>query len=543
MATGEINGRIRSPWNPNNFTNAFVLSQQQQWDLSTVAVNKGGTNITSYATGDLITATGTTTLAKINDVAIGSVLASGGVGVIPSWSSSPTLTGLSISTNTGLRIRDSDATNYITLAMGGNATADRTFTLNGGDANRAITLRGDLSTGNDVSFVGNFASTMTFTGTTSVTFPTSGTLLTSTGLTSGYIPYYTTALTNSLIYEGPGPATDGVAIGGTDVRGVLTVQINNTSTWAANTDPTDSGRFFVMENTSTTGAANQYSNITLQLWPTGSIGGGRCLADIRLVRSALNSTDSVFLFSNFNQSSNYQDVFSLGNSSSYLLSKLFVGGTSSPSSNLQIAAGTTSIAPLIINSGTNLTSAVSGAIENDGTNLYYTSSTPTRQKVLTNYTVGTVLQVLSATKQDTFTTTTALSSGGVVVTGLSVTITPRDANSKFYIICHISCGGSTVGAVYFWIARGSTAIGTGTPSGSRLGCGGRIYYSNADVVESGCVATLDSPATASAVTYNLYASSEGGGATIYVNRTPNDTNNNSFGARTASSITVFEVSA
>jgi hypothetical protein len=52
----------------------------------------GGTGLASYAVGDLVYASGATTLSKLADVATGSVLVSGGVGVAPAWSASPTLT-------------------------------------------------------------------------------------------------------------------------------------------------------------------------------------------------------------------------------------------------------------------------------------------------------------------------------------------------------------------------------------------------------------------------------------------------------------------
>jgi hypothetical protein len=48
-------------------------------------VANGGTNISSYTIGDLIYASGTTTLSKLADVATGNVLLSGGVGVAPAW--------------------------------------------------------------------------------------------------------------------------------------------------------------------------------------------------------------------------------------------------------------------------------------------------------------------------------------------------------------------------------------------------------------------------------------------------------------------------
>lgn len=51
----------------------------------TLPVASGGTNITSYAVGDIIYASGTTTLSKLADVATGNALISGGVTTAPSW--------------------------------------------------------------------------------------------------------------------------------------------------------------------------------------------------------------------------------------------------------------------------------------------------------------------------------------------------------------------------------------------------------------------------------------------------------------------------
>lgn len=51
-----------------------------------VAVADGGTNISSYAVGDILYASGTTTLSKLADVAAGAYLRSGGVTTAPLWS-------------------------------------------------------------------------------------------------------------------------------------------------------------------------------------------------------------------------------------------------------------------------------------------------------------------------------------------------------------------------------------------------------------------------------------------------------------------------
>lgn len=55
------------------------------WNATTIAVNKGGTGLTSYTVGDLVYASGSTTLAKLAGVATGNALISGGVGLAPSW--------------------------------------------------------------------------------------------------------------------------------------------------------------------------------------------------------------------------------------------------------------------------------------------------------------------------------------------------------------------------------------------------------------------------------------------------------------------------
>lgn len=60
-------------------------------DLSTdvtgsIGVAQGGTGIASYAVGDILYASGTTTLAKLADVSAGSFLRSGGVTTAPVWS-------------------------------------------------------------------------------------------------------------------------------------------------------------------------------------------------------------------------------------------------------------------------------------------------------------------------------------------------------------------------------------------------------------------------------------------------------------------------
>jgi hypothetical protein len=55
------------------------------WNGATITVPYGGTGITSYAVGDLVYASTTTALSKLADVATGNALISGGVGAAPSY--------------------------------------------------------------------------------------------------------------------------------------------------------------------------------------------------------------------------------------------------------------------------------------------------------------------------------------------------------------------------------------------------------------------------------------------------------------------------
>ena len=56
-------------------------------------VANGGTNISSYTIGDIIYASGATTLVRLADVAVGQVLMSGGVIVKPAYTGSPSVSG------------------------------------------------------------------------------------------------------------------------------------------------------------------------------------------------------------------------------------------------------------------------------------------------------------------------------------------------------------------------------------------------------------------------------------------------------------------
>ncbi len=152
---------------------------------------------------------------------------------------------------------------------------------------------------------------------------------------------------------------------------------------------------------------------------------------------------------------------------------------------------------------------------------------------------GSVLQVVSTTKTDTFSTT---SSSYVDVTGLSVSITPTSATSKILITGLVNFGAAT-DTGFFRLVRDSTAICVGNAAGSRLQATAQMRNSpDAADADSASVNFLDSPNTTSSVTYKIQACSASGGYTTRFNSSSDDLDQTNRG-RTASTITVMEIAA
>jgi hypothetical protein len=155
---------------------------------------------------------------------------------------------------------------------------------------------------------------------------------------------------------------------------------------------------------------------------------------------------------------------------------------------------------------------------------------------------GSVLQVLSTTKTDTFSASITAGSNAAV-TGLSQTITPSSATSKFLVTLTINGFNLNYAGFSAGIARGSTLIGIGDAAGSRLSVGSGTSIIDINHIGTVTCQFLDSPSTTSAVTYNGYVfNSQSTTRTVVVNRTDADTSAVDF-LRTASTITVMEIGA
>ena len=155
---------------------------------------------------------------------------------------------------------------------------------------------------------------------------------------------------------------------------------------------------------------------------------------------------------------------------------------------------------------------------------------------------GNILQVISTTKTDQFTSTAY---DFTDVTGMSVSITPASASNKILINFELQVGGTANSYAAFRLLRDSTHIGVSTVTDTdwKVATLGSLSHENSYQLENTGTSFLDSPNTTSAITYKLQVSS-------YSNRTvsinyPTSTGNSagSYTATGISTITVMEVAA
>jgi len=153
---------------------------------------------------------------------------------------------------------------------------------------------------------------------------------------------------------------------------------------------------------------------------------------------------------------------------------------------------------------------------------------------------GSVIQVVSTTKTDTFSTT---STSFTDITGLSASITPSSVSSKIIVIVHVGLFDNlnTAATDSFRILRGATAVGVADAAGSRLRANFRDFTpTDSNHGRNGSFTHVDSPNTTSAITYKLQVANQG--STLFLNRTGNDSDGtNAYQARASSSITLMEI--
>ena len=157
---------------------------------------------------------------------------------------------------------------------------------------------------------------------------------------------------------------------------------------------------------------------------------------------------------------------------------------------------------------------------------------------------GKILQVVSTTKTDTFSTT---STSFTDVTGFSVNITPSSSSNKVLVTGLVTFGGSD-GEAYGYTFNLARVIGgsetdiciADAASNRTRATLGTQGFNNGDATMGHSLNFLDSPSTTSQVTYKVRARAENP-KTLYVNRGNEADGDTAITSRFVSTITVMEV--
>ncbi len=193
-------------------------------------------------------------------------------------------------------------------------------------------------------------------------------------------------------------------------------------------------------------------------------------------------------------------------------------------------------------SGTTVTIPAGHSLSGSGASLTNLSAANLTGAMASGVTgVGKVLQVVSTTKTDTFTSTSGTS--WVDITGFSVAITPSATSSKILVCWNVALATAANNNVYMRMLRGSTAISIGDTAGSRnRTTGGGVPHAAYGWAGTISGTYLDSPSTTSATTFKMQLAGQGS-VTLCVNRNEQNSDINYSVGRTASTITLMEIGA
>jgi hypothetical protein len=147
---------------------------------------------------------------------------------------------------------------------------------------------------------------------------------------------------------------------------------------------------------------------------------------------------------------------------------------------------------------------------------------------------ASILQVVSVTKVDTFTTS---STSFTDVTGLNASITPTSTSSKILVLSKVAINTRSLAIGDIQLLRGATVIGGGTAAGNRVS-GMSAFYAEAAGTTDLSTNFLDSPASVSSQTYQIQARTNTG--VLGINTSADDANV-ALIARTSSTITLMEI--
>jgi hypothetical protein len=164
---------------------------------------------------------------------------------------------------------------------------------------------------------------------------------------------------------------------------------------------------------------------------------------------------------------------------------------------------------------------------------------------------GSIIQVVSTLYTTPTSQSLTANSADTDITGLSVTITPSSITSRFLIM--VRWTGETSAEPHdhlFFVRRNGTKINSQTGTSNRgsgtmamsIGYAASSGPNNDSTPDNAVFATIDSPATTSAITYTLAIknTTTATASTLYTNRTVADTDSVNY-ERTTSEIIVMEI--
>jgi len=324
-------GTLATLAGPETFTNK-TLSTNTTWNGNVITGQYGGTGVAN--TGKTITIGGNLTTSGSFDTSItitaGTSITLPTAGTLATLAGSETLTNKTLSTNTTWN------GNVITGQYGGTGVAN---------TGKTITIGGNLTTS------GAFTTTLTSTANTSVTLPITGTLATLAGTESFSNKYITTGA------------------GNTTVAGLILTSGTNTTAVANGSIEFDNVNYYF----SVAGARKVNAYLDSNLTGTWS---GTVVAGQYGGTGIANTGKTITIGGNLTTSGAFTTTLTSTANTSITLpttgTLATLAGTESLSNKyITTGAGNTTVAGLILTSGTNTTAVANGSIEFDNTNYYF----------------------------------------------------------------------------------------------------------------------------------------------------------------------------
>jgi hypothetical protein len=150
---------------------------------------------------------------------------------------------------------------------------------------------------------------------------------------------------------------------------------------------------------------------------------------------------------------------------------------------------------------------------------------------------GKVLQVVSTTKTDQFSSNYGLTP--TAVSGLSVSITPTKTSSKILVIAAVQGAANATDRSFLYLYKNGSPAIVGDAAGSRIRCYTNFSNNDEGIMKNHIVSYLDSPNTTSAITYQIYLSGQSS-SSGKINSSYADNNSDDRG-RGVSTITAMEI--